>query len=337
VVGVVSALLLGSFSVRFKAKPLLLTGLMALSVSSLVCSLAPSYGMMLFFYSMVGIGMAVVPPMAFTLVAEHFPPGERSKVIGWIVAGMTLAGVIGSPIIGFISNTYGWRMAYLVFAFPFSLFAMILSAKVLPSTSESDSKDKKRGNIMEGYKDVLTNRSATACLISSVLMTTAWQAIVLYSSSFYRDHFLLPLSYTSIVLTGSSLIFTLASLMTSRFVDRFGRKPVAVASAFIAGLGIVSYTVLPNLYLSIASRFMAALFTSLMYNALNSLTLEQVPKFRGTMMSLNQAAGSLGLAIGGGIGGIVFLIYGYKAVGPSLGALMFVAAVVFHIFVVDLN
>ena len=66
-----------------------------------------------------------------------------------------------------------------------------------------------------------------------------------------------------------------------------------------------------------------------------SLTLEQTPGFRGTIMALNSAAGNLGMAIGAGIGGIVLLAYDYGMVGISLGALGVLGTLIYRLLVVD--
>jgi predicted MFS family arabinose efflux permease len=67
----------------------------------------------------------------------------------------------------------------------------------------------------------------------------------------------------------------------------------------------------------------------------NSLTIEQVPKFRGTMMSLNQAVISTGQFLGTAIGGLLILLHGYEVAGIVMGALGLVAVAVFSLFVVD--
>jgi len=46
----------------------------------------------------------------------------------------------------------------------------------------------------------------------------------------------------------------------------------------------ISFAHLPNLWFSLALLFLAAWFFGMGASASNSLTLEQVPKFRGTMI-----------------------------------------------------
>jgi predicted MFS family arabinose efflux permease len=67
----------------------------------------------------------------------------------------------------------------------------------------------------------------------------------------------------------------------------------------------------------------------------NSLSLEQVPSYRSSMMSLNTAATNMGRAMGSGVGGIIFLFYSYEGLGYILGAFSFLAASIYSILVKD--
>ena len=68
---------------------------------------------------------------------------------------------------------------------------------------------------------------------------------------------------------------------------------------------------------------------------MGSLTLEQIPDFRGTMMSLNAAAGFMGGAIGAGVGGLVLLWWNYAGVGLVLGSMSLVISPLVYFIVVD--
>ena len=87
-IAIIFALLMGILSVRFKHRSLLITGLLLYSVSALGCSISPSFAALLLSYSLSGLGRAMVNPMANTLIGETLPLEQRSKAIGWTLAGM---------------------------------------------------------------------------------------------------------------------------------------------------------------------------------------------------------------------------------------------------------
>jgi len=79
IVGVLSALLISALSLRFRPKSLLVGGLGILVASTVGCALAPSFTVLLAVYALTGMAGSLVGPMAFTLVAEHFPPRAEDK------------------------------------------------------------------------------------------------------------------------------------------------------------------------------------------------------------------------------------------------------------------
>jgi predicted MFS family arabinose efflux permease len=73
----------------------------------------------------------------------------------------------------------------------------------------------------------------------------------------------------------------------------------------------------------------------MMFSASASLELEQLPRFRGTMMSISAAMQSVGSAFGAAIGGFTLLFYGYELLGISLGVLAVIGAIIVHLLAVD--
>jgi len=335
IAGVVSALLMGMLSVRFKHKSLLMTGLLLFSVSILGCSLAPNFILLLIFYVLIGLGGAMVMPMTTTLVAKHLPLQKRASALGLLMATLSVSYLIGSQVIRFISDFGGWRLAFLVYALPFPLLSLLVILKGLPSESESELTSTSKGSLADGFKGVLSNKSAIACLVGNALSSAAWQGILLYGISFYRQHFLVSKGIASYIMIGASMSYTLGALISSRFVNKFGRKPVTSISAFMAGIFIFSFTIAPNLWISLALNLVGCLFAGMRVTAYSSLTIEQVPEFRGTMMSISAASANMGSALGSGLGGLALLLYNYEAVGPSLGLLGLASAIIVHLIAVD--
>ena len=335
IVGVIGALLIGALSVRFRPKSLTMMGLSFMIISALGCSFALNFNMMLLFYTLVGVGMAIASPMTMTLVAEYFHLDKRGGAVGWLVAGGSLSYVIGAQVIAFIAGFGGWRLAFLGFVLPAQIISLLMVKVGLPSTSHKPNATMSKGSYLEGFRAVFTDRSATACVAGTMLHMAAFQALLLYGISFFRQQFLISPSYSSIVMTGAGLCFTVGSLLIGRFLTRFGRKPLTVLTTFIAGVLTISFTLSPNQWLALATFFSGAWFFGAGVSAAQSLNLEQVPKFRGTMMSMSSAAGNVGSALGAGVGGLVLLLYGWESVGISLGAMGIVATVIYYILVID--
>ena len=102
--------------------------------------------------------------------------------------------------------------------------------------------------------------------------------------------------------------------------------------AALAALSIYIYLNIMNIWVSMAARFLGSTFSAIVFTTANALTLEQVPRFRGTVMSLSQATFSLGGVLGTGLGGLIVLLSGYGAMGISHGAMMIIALLILHFF-----
>jgi DHA1 family inner membrane transport protein len=328
IVGVLAALLISVLSLRFRSKALLVGGLGVLVAATVGSALAPSFSLLLVIYALTGVAGSLVGPMAFTLVAEYFPPDQRTDAISWIITGMSAANLIGSPIIGYISGFVGWRGSFLWFALPVSLLGLFLAVRFIPSGQRSERGD--GAGIMEGFRGVLTNISAVSCLAGTALIASAYMAMVSYAPSYYRNQFGFSTAYASYVVIGSSVFFILGTRICGRLVSRYGRKTMMLWPTLLAAASIFVYLNTQNIGLSLAARFLGSTFSAVVFTAANSLTLEQLPRFRGTVMSLNQASFSLGGVLGSGLGGLVVLLSGYGAMGLSHGAMMLAAMLILH-------
>jgi predicted MFS family arabinose efflux permease len=331
VVGVLSALLISALSIRFKPKSLLVGGLGFLVAATAGCILAPSFTLLLVIYALTGMAGSFVGPMAFTLVADHFPPERRANAISWIIAGMSAAYLTGTPVIGYISGFVGWRGSFLWFVLPIATLGLILAVRFVPSTPRVGPGEQGDGaGIMEGIRGVLTDTSAVACLAGTALISAAYMAMVSYAPSFYREHFGLSTGQASFIVTGYSVFFITGTRICGGLVSRYGRKTMMLWPAALAALTVFAYLNVPNLWLSIGARFLGSGISAIVFTAANALTLEQVPRFRGTVMSLSQATFSLGGVLGTGLGGLIVLLYGYGAMGVSHGTMMLAAMLVLH-------
>jgi DHA1 family inner membrane transport protein len=331
--GLAGALLLAAISVKYRSSSLLLIGIALLAISALGSYIAPSFPIMLLLYSLSGLGNAVISPMTSTLVGERFPLEGRSHAMSWLVAGMSLANVVGAPLIGTISSLLGWRMVFLLYAFPLFLSTLLLAYIALPNSERHQTTTPV--GYLEGFRGVFSSHSAIACLFGYAFATASYQSILLYGASFFRQRFYLSTGFVSIITLTGALFFTVGGLASGRLVNRFGRKTVTVLSTLAAGIPILSFTNLPDPWISMGVMFLGRFFTGVLVTSANLLALEQVPKFRGTMMSISQAASMLGSTIGATVGGWALLVSGYDLIGVTLGAMMLLAAIVFQILSKD--
>jgi predicted MFS family arabinose efflux permease len=188
---------------------------------------------------------------------------------------------------------------------------------------------------MEGFKAVLLRGSAVSCLLATVLRLASFQLVLLYATSFFREQFAVSRGLASTIMTVVALSYTAGSLASGRLVDKYGRKRLTIVTTFLAGALTILMTRSTDFMVAMILDFLSAWFFGMSASVAQSLNLEQVPEFRGIMMSLNSASGGLGGALGAGIGGFALLAYGYWMSGLILGALGVVSALIYMLLTVD--
>jgi len=337
IISIIFALLMGALSVKFRSKSLLMSGLVIYVASSFGCYFAPDYNVMLIVFSMTGLAFGMVVPMVITLIAEQLPQEKRAGAIGWTNAGASLTSLFGTFFVNYIANLSGWRWTFLGFALPLSVLSLLLVAAKVPYNPDRIHSTMKKESYVEGFREVFSKRSANACLIGTILSIASYHFLFTYGASFWRQRFLVSTDLASYLIMGLGLGFTVGSLICERVVKKIGVKPSTVFSTFIVGVLILFTAIVPSLSLSIVLGWASAIFAGMMITAFSSLTLEQVPRFRGTMMSLSSAALSTGAAVGTGLGGLVLLSFDYTILGLTLGSMGVLAASIFYLFTVDKN
>jgi DHA1 family inner membrane transport protein len=338
---VVFALLMGVLAVRFKHKPLLLVGVLLVVVSAVGGFLAPTFSWMQLSFIMEGIGTIMVSIMIFTMIGEFLPLQKKAKAVSYIVAVTTLAILVGTPVIGFITNVGGWRLNFLWFVLPVSAAGLVLAFLTLPSKSHEKPLAAAKGAYLSSFKQVLLNKSAAACLVGVIL--SAASGVGLFAIAFYRQQFLMSRDFTVGQVLVATSMYVVASLVVGRLVNRVGAKTLIVAGSLGGGILLMLFFFMPNLWIALTLDMIHVWFAAAAFTAFQCLILDQVPKSRGTMISMTSMFANIGGAIGAAVGGAMLILFSsnqafsYQAVGLALGAMSIAGAAVIYFFTKDPN
>ncbi len=336
VVSTASALVMGVLSIRYRPKPLLMVGLSLITVSALVCSFAPTYTVLLIFYSLTGVGVAMVVPMSQTLVGEHVAIEGRPRAISYMIMSYTLiSAFVSGPMMNWLAVRGGWRLAYLAYIFPVTVIGLASGLFGIPPSRTVPSDDSDYRTYIDAFRDILKDRSALACVACTALSIAAFQTLGAYAISSFVERFGISSALRAPIWSVLTFTGAMGSFLGGRLVERLGRRPVAIAGALMMGVFAAGFTNVDGFWPSLGLTVLCGVSWTIYIPASTSLTLEQIPRLRGSMMSLNNAARHLGIAIGSAIGGIILLNSGYGALGLALGSLGVVASVIYRLFTVD--
>ena len=95
-----------------------------------MCGAAGSFGQLALLRIGVGVGEAGGTPPSHSLIADYFPPEQRSTAFSIHATGTqfgVLIGMLGGAI---VAETMGWRMAFVVFGLPGLLMGLLVATTV---------------------------------------------------------------------------------------------------------------------------------------------------------------------------------------------------------------
>ena len=95
-------------------KRFFMTCLTVFTVSSLLCGIAPSLGMLLLFRVLQGAGGGGLQPMAQAILADTFPPQQRGLAFALYGITAIMAPTIGPTLGGWITFNYSWRWIFFI-------------------------------------------------------------------------------------------------------------------------------------------------------------------------------------------------------------------------------
>jgi MFS transporter, DHA2 family, multidrug resistance protein len=88
--------------------------LFVFTASSLLCGIAPSLGLLLFFRVLQGLGGGGLQPMAQAILADTFPPEQRGLAFALYGITAVTAPTIGPTLGGWITFNYSWRWIFFI-------------------------------------------------------------------------------------------------------------------------------------------------------------------------------------------------------------------------------
>ncbi len=129
----VAALPFGVLSDLRSRRAVIAWGVTVWSAFTFLSGLVRSYWQLFTCRAAVGIGEAAYGPAAASLVADYFPGERRAMAMGILASGVSLGGVAGLLLGGYLESLYGWRVAFMTVGVPGFVCAVLVTRLVDPT------------------------------------------------------------------------------------------------------------------------------------------------------------------------------------------------------------
>jgi len=304
---VVGAPTIAVFAARLPRRAILLGLTAAFTVGTVASALAPTFELVVLFRFLAALPHGAYFGIAALVAASLMGPGKRGQGVALVLSGLTVANVVGVPLITALGQVAGWRAAYLVVAaiFALSVLAIRLTVPAQPGDPEATPRRE---------LGALRRPAVWFALLTGSVGFAGFFAVYTYVAPLTTEVTGLPASAVPWALVTLGLGMTLGNFVGGWAADRSVLRTLfasfAVFAVVLTGLALTApYPVGLFVFLfgvgAAASALSPAIQTRLMDVAGDSQTLAA---------AVNHSALNIGNALGAFLGGAVIAAgWGYLA------------------------
>ncbi|MFF2446546.1 MFS transporter [Neobacillus sp. NPDC058068] len=121
----VSSVFWGYLSGKFKRKKLIIIGTLIWVVSVFLTSISRSYGELLFYQILTGIGLGCIASIGFSVLTDSIPYQKRGMILSLWGMAQGLGGIAGALLASLTATSTSWRWPFEIVGF-IGLFLIIL-------------------------------------------------------------------------------------------------------------------------------------------------------------------------------------------------------------------
>ncbi len=215
---------------RLGERPVYLLGLIIVALSSFATAFAQSYGQLLLFRGLGGVGSTMFTVSAMALLVRLAPPSARGRVSSAYASAFLIGGMVG-PVLGGLLAGWGMRAPFLVYAVALVIAALVVGiglggARLAPAPDRATRPTMTVRQALGSpvYRAVLVSGAANGWNNFGVRM-----AVLPLLAAAVLDR---PWVAGAVLAVGA--VGTAGTLQLSgRWVDRVGRRPLVIIGLLI--------------------------------------------------------------------------------------------------------
>ena len=305
---VVGAPALALLSVRWSRTTMIMLLAIALAVGTLLSGVMPTFELTVLARFVAGIPHGAYFGVASLLAASLMGPGSQGKGTALALSGLTVANLIGVPILTAVGQAAGWRVVYLLLA---GVFVATFAALYLTVPHQ----EKAIGRRMVDELVALKRLQLWIVIgIAAVGFSGAF-AVFSYVADITTQVTGASASSVPWVLAAAGLGMTIGNIVGGVTTDRSLKGTLLIGfPLYIAALAVLFAVAHTSLTALIIAFFAANLVNSSLSPAMQTWMIRIAHRSELLGASMNQAAFNVANALGASLGGAVIAAgFGYEA------------------------
>lgn len=220
---------------RLGERPVYLTGLIIVAISTGACAFAQTYWQLLILRSLGGIGSTMFTVSSLALVIRISPPLERGRVSG-VYSTSFLIGSISGPLVGGALSFLGLRAPFIIYCCALLVASFIVYAAL--RNSHLAVPEAASGTAVMTFREALAKSQYRAALWSNFGNGAAVFGVrmalvpLIVVEVLKEDAGLAGIALTVFAAGNASVLF-----LSGRWSDRLGRRPFLIAGTLICAIG----------------------------------------------------------------------------------------------------
>ena len=295
----VGAAMSGLLADRYGRRAILIWTLLIFSIASGLSALATSFVVLCVLRFIAGFGLGGELPVATTLVSESVPKKDRGRAVVLLESFWAFGWIAAALIAYFVIPAYGWRIAFVIGAFP-AFYALYLRRAIQDSPTFNKEQSRKLT-----FKARVASVWSIKHRKSTITLWILWFTVVFsyYGMFLWLPSIMLLKGFDLVTSFQYILIITLAQIpgyfTAAYFIEKFGRKFVLVVYLLLTALSAVWFGNAETEGILIASGICLSFFNLGAWGGMYAYTPELYPAtVRATGVGLAASFGRVGGVIG---------------------------------------
>jgi MFS family permease len=331
-VGAFVSILFGFFSDRMSRKLMLI---LVVAIGEIPCLLTgmewatPTVEWFTFLRIMTGIGVGGIYPITFSLISDYFREEHRASASAWMGLAWAIGMLAGPAFAGYLTASYGWRIAFLIAAVPnFPLVLIFALYARDPDRGRTEAQLEElisQGVVyketirLSDFKHIFKNKTNIFTFLQGIPGTIPWGILGYWMIHFLEKVRNMPKENATTVFLVLGIGTTIGAVAWAAVGDILYRKKPAYLP-IICGTGILVGTIpafiLINLevtnptgtmlYYIYSLSFITGILVSVPSANVKSILMNvNRPEHRGSVFAVFNITDNLGQGFGPALGGLL--------------------------------
>ncbi|WP_236683136.1 MFS transporter [Demequina globuliformis] len=319
---VVGAPTIAAFVARFPRRQILIALAAAFTVGTVASALAPTFPTVVAARFLAGLPHGAYFGIAALVAASLMGPGRRGRAVALVLSGLTIANVIGVPLITYLGQQEGWRVAYLAVAGIFALTTVAMW-RVVPQQPGDPT-----ATIARELR-AFSRPAVWFALMTGAIGFGGFFAVYSYVSPLATTVTGTTESFVPWALVTVGVGMTVGNQIGGRLADRGALRAVFLLFGALAASLLVLIAAAGHLWGLLVGLFLVGASAAALSPAIQTRLMDVAGDSQTMAAALNHSALNLGNSLGAFLGGVV-IAAGYGYLSPTwLGLALCVPGVLF--------